>query len=271
MPQGLAVSGKTAWLSGFRHRKGFGKRPCQLVRVDLVSGRRLQFHSAIFGRVGHRPRTYCRHGGGILQRGRWLWVAEKSKLWLVDPARKGSVLNAKRVWRIEAPVRGSAIVATKTRIGLVPFQTGAGPHIYWFPIKALMRPGVLDLAVRRSGRSQVGAVASTRIPRYTQGATLDSRGRLYLTRSSLACGELVTPSGRREGLHPRRGRDPVRATRPASVDRERVRRPALLAARQAADPGGGELRMATPAGRKTHRVRVRCPLTARPGSQPLTE
>ena len=202
VPQGLAITGKTAWLSGFRHRAGFGKRPCQLVRVGLVKGRRLQFHSAIFGRVGHRPRTYCRHGGGILQRGRWLWVAEKSKLWLVDPARKGSVLNAKRVWRIEAPVRGSAIVATKTRIGLVPFQTQGVPRIYWFPFTSLMRRGVLDLAVRRSGRSQIGAVASTRIPRYTQGATLDSRGRLYLTRSSLACGELVTPSGRRKAFIP---------------------------------------------------------------------
>ena len=169
VPQGLAITGNTAWLSGFRYRKGFGKRPCQLVRVDLVTGRRLQYHSAIYGRVGNRPRTYCRHGGGILQRGPWLWVVEKSKLWLVNPAKKGSVLNARRAWRIKAPVRGSAIVATKTRIGLVPFQIGGVARIYWYDIKSLIRPGVLDLAVRRSGRSQIGAVAHTRIPRYTPG------------------------------------------------------------------------------------------------------
>jgi hypothetical protein len=202
VPQGIAISGNTAWLSGFRHRKGFGKRPCQLVRVDLVTGRRLQFHSAIFGRVGDRPRTYCRHGGGILQRGKWLWIVEKNKLWIVNPARPGSVLNARRAWRIHAPVRGSAIVATKTRIGLVPFQIGGVARIYWYDIQSLIRPGVLDLAVRRSGRSQIGAVASTRIPRFTQGATLDSRGRLYLTRSNLSCGELVTPFGRRKAFIP---------------------------------------------------------------------
>ena len=202
VPQGLAITGNTAWISGFRYRKGFGKRPCQLTRVNLVTGRRLQHHTAIYGRVGNRPRTYCRHGGGILQRGPWLWVVEKSKLWLVNPAKKGSVLNARRAWRIEAPVRGSAIVATKTRIGLVPYQIGGVAQIHWYDIRSLIRPGVLDLAVRRSGRSQIGAVARTRIPRFTQGATLDSRGRLYLARSNLSCGELVTPFGRRKAFVP---------------------------------------------------------------------
>jgi hypothetical protein len=202
VPQGLAITGNTAWLSGFRYRKGFGKRPCQLVRVDLVTGRRLQHHSAIYGSVGKRPRTYCRHGGGILQRGPWLWVVEKSKLWLVDPSRKGDVLDARRAWHIDAPVRGSAIVATRSRIGVVPYQVGGTPRIYWYDLGSVLRRGVLDLAVRSSGRSQIGAVASTRIPRYTQGATLDSRGRLYLTRSNLSCGELVTPFGRRKAFIP---------------------------------------------------------------------
>ena len=202
VPQGLAIQGSTAWLSGFRHRKGFGERPCQLMRVDLMTGRRLQFHSAIYGRVGNRPRTYCRHGGGILQRGRWLWVVEKNKLWLVNPAMKGSVLEARRAWRIKSPVRGSAVVATKTRLGLVPFQKHGVARIHWFDLGALRRRGVLDLGVRRSGSTQIGAVARTRIPRFTQGATLDARGRLFLTRSSLSCGELVTASGRRKAFVP---------------------------------------------------------------------
>src|SRR3954447_24334401 len=55
VPQGLAVSGRTAWISGFRHRPGFGQRPCQLVGVNLFTGKRLAFHSAIFGQVGKRP------------------------------------------------------------------------------------------------------------------------------------------------------------------------------------------------------------------------
>ena len=202
VPQGIAITGNTAWLSGFRYRKGYGNRPCQLVRVDLTTGRRLAFRRAIYGQVGQRPRTYCRHGGGILQRGRLLWIVEKNKLWLVNPLRPGRVLNARRVWRIKSPVRGSAVVATPQRIGLVPFQTRGVAQIHWFTFKRLMRTGVLDLAVRRKGARQLGAVARTHIPSFVQGATTDARGRLFLARSTLACGELVTPAGRRIAFVP---------------------------------------------------------------------
>jgi hypothetical protein len=202
VPQGIASAGSnTAWISGFRYRDGYGKRPCRLLRVDVTTGRRVDFHRAIYGRVGQRPRTYCRHGGGILQRGRALWVVEKNKLWLVDPRQSGNVLNARRVWRLRSPVRGSAVVATAHRIGMVPFQTRGPAYIRWFSIEHLMRPGVLDLAVRRQGKKQLAAVARTRIPTYVQGATMAS-GRLLLARSTLACGELVTPAGRRIALVP---------------------------------------------------------------------
>lgn len=202
VPQGIAVTGNTAWISGYRHRKGFGKRPCQLTRVDLSTGRRLAFHRAIYGQVGKRPRTYCRHGGGLLRRGRWLWVAEASKLWRVDPSRQGTDLEARRVWRIEAPVRGSAIVATDRSIGLVPFVTRGVARIHWYSFERLQRRGVLDLAVKSRGRHQLGAHRRTRIPRLVQGAMLDSRSRLFLARSNLGCGELVTPRGRRLGFIP---------------------------------------------------------------------
>jgi len=202
VPQGLAfAAGNTAWISGFRHRDGYGQRPCRLLRVDLTTGRRVELRRAIYGRVGKRPRTYCRHGGGILARGGSLWVAEKNKLWLVDPKKPGSVLNARRVWRLRSPIRGSAVVANGNRIGLVPFQTRGPAYIHWFGIKRLMRPGVLDLAVRRKGRKQLGAAARTRIPTYVQGATM-SAGRLFVARSNLACGEVVTPTGRRIALVP---------------------------------------------------------------------
>lgn len=202
VPQGLAISGRSAWISGFRYRKGYGQRPCRLVRVDLVTGKRLASHRAIYGQVGERPRTYCRHGGGIIQRGRWLWLVEKNKLWLVDSTQRGNVLDATRVWRLQAPVRGSAIVARGDRVGMVPFEKRGVARIYWFSFKRLMKPGVLDLARRHDGRRQLGPIVSTRIPRLVQGATMDASGRLYLSRSNLACGELVTPRGRRVAFIP---------------------------------------------------------------------
>ena len=202
VPQGLAfAAGNTAWISGFRHRVGYGKRPCRLLRVDLTTGRRVELRGVIYGRVGQRPRTYCRHGGGILARGGALWVAEKNKLWLVDPKKSGNVLNARRVWRLRSPVRGSSVVTTGNRIGLVPFQMRGPAYIHWFGIKRLMRTGVLDLAVRSQGRKQLGAASRTRVPTYVQGAAM-AGGRLFVARSNLACGELVTPNGRRIALVP---------------------------------------------------------------------
>jgi hypothetical protein len=202
VPQGLAVVGRTAWVSGFQFHEGYGQRPCQLRQIDLFTGRQLAFHSAVFGRVGLRPRTYCRHGGGILRRGAYLWVVEKNKLWKVDPASRRRVLNATRVWRIKSPARGSAIVATRKLIGLVPYQERGRAHIHWYSFKQLRKRGVLDLGARSNGRTQIGAVGRTPVPRFVQGATLDARGGLYLARSRLACGELITPGGRRLGFVP---------------------------------------------------------------------
>jgi hypothetical protein len=202
VPQGLAITGRTAWISGFRFRPGYGQRPCQLMKVDIVTGKRLAFHGAIFGRVGDRPRTYCRHGGGVIASGRHLWLVEKNKLWLVDPSRGGNVLEAKRVWRIKSPVRGSAIVANRERIGLVPHVTNGDARIYWFVSRRLLQPGVFDLGLTHVGTHQLGPIRSTRIPRLVQGATLDSSGRLYLSRSNLSCAELVTPHGRRVAFIP---------------------------------------------------------------------
>jgi len=202
VPQGLAISGSTAWVSGFRFRKGYGERPCQLRQINLATGRQLAYHGPIYGRVGKRPRTYCRHGGGILRRGAYLWIVEKNKLWQVDPTSTRTALTARRVWRIKAPARGSAIVATRTRIGLVPFVTRGHPSVYWFRFKQLQKPGVLDLAAHSRGSTQVGAAARNRVPTFVQGATLGAAGGLYLARSTLACGELVTPGGRRLGFIP---------------------------------------------------------------------
>ena len=202
VPQGIAVLGRTAWVSGFRYRKGYGQRPCRLMGVSLVTGKRVALHRAIYGRVGNRGRTYCRHGGGIMKRGKWLWIVEKNKLWKVDPSSKESVLTAHRVWRIKAPARGSAIVATHKRIGLVPFRTKGRAHIYWFTFKQLRKRGVTDLGARAQGSNQVGAVARTRVPTLVQGATISPSGKLYLARSNLSCSELVTPGGRRLGFVP---------------------------------------------------------------------
>ena len=171
-PQGLAfAAGNTAWISGFRHRDRYGHAAMQApARRPDHRAERLELHRSIYGRVGKRPRTYCRHGGGILARGGALWVVEKNKLWLVDPKKSGSVLNARRVWRLRSPIRGSAVVANGNRIGLVPYQTRGPAHIHWFAHQA---PDALGRArPRRTPQGQEAASASRPgpgIPSYRAG------------------------------------------------------------------------------------------------------
>jgi hypothetical protein len=196
VPQGLAVAGRTAWVSGFRYAPGYGERACRLLRIDLRNGRALE-RRALVGRVGKRPSTYCRHGGGMAQtRGGWLWVVQSGKLWLFRGKAAGNTIHAARVWRLEAPVRGSSVVFTRHLVGLVPFQLSGVPHIYWFKVRTMLRPHVLDLGARRRRGVDLVAAARTRIPTYVQGAAMGPHGSLYLSRSNLACGELVTPKGR---------------------------------------------------------------------------
>ena len=202
VPQGLAVTGASAWVAGYLHKRGYGQRACRLLHLDLATGALLSSRRVV-GRVGQRPKTYCRHGGGVFSRGRWVWIVEKNRLWKVRPsASRSRTLEATRVWRIKSPLRGSSVVATSRRIGLVPYQKTGRAYIHWFDFKALRRSAVLDLDTRTVGRTQLGAAARTRIPSHVQGATIGPDGRLYLARSSLACGELVTPWGRRVAFVP---------------------------------------------------------------------
>ncbi len=202
VPQGLVVDGRRAWVSGFRFQEKYGGRACRLVQIDLRSGQGLD-RRGLVGQVGRRPSTYCRHGGGLGETGGgWLWVVQKSKLWAFHPSARGRTIRATRVWRLEAPVRGSSVVFKPKQVGLVPFQTSGRPRIYWFSLRKLLRRNVLDLGARKGRGVDLVADGSTRVPTHVQGATIGPDGGLYLARSTLACGELVTPRWRRVAFVP---------------------------------------------------------------------
>lgn len=201
VPQGVVVDGRTAWISGFRFQEGYGERACRLMEVNLRTGAALGQWS-LEGRVGRRPSTYCRHGGGIARHGRSLWMVQKSKLWQVDPhtARDG-VIRASRVWKLQSPVLGSSVVFREGQVGLVPFQLSGVPHIYWFDMHKLWRPEVLDLGARKRRGVDLAAASRTRVPTHVQGAAIGPDDTLYLSRSNLGCGELVA-RGRPVGFVP---------------------------------------------------------------------
>jgi hypothetical protein len=208
VPQGLALDGDTAWVSGYRWHRGFGERACRLLHVSLRTGRLLASTDKVEARVyGPRP-TFCRHGGALSLDRHGLWVVESNRLWLVDPARVGRRDQVRRVWRLEAPLRGSVLVDGSRAVLGVGGWRGSGPgRMRWFRYRDVLAPGVTALVAGGApGTHQAGAVRTSATVRRVQGA---SRARgpgagpgVWATASTSSCGMLVAPGGRRFGLVP---------------------------------------------------------------------
>ncbi len=203
VPQGLALDGRTAWVSGYRWRQAYGDRPCRLLRVDLRTGRLLASADRLTGSVGDRRPTFCRHGGALSLDRHGLWLAEADRLWLVDPAKVGTGEEVLRVWRTERPVRGSALVdGSRSEIALVSFSDRSAGRTRWYSFDDLLADGVTTLvAGRAAGPDQAGATRTTPAVRRVQGTTRGPGG-VWSTSSVSTCGMLVTPAGRRVAFAP---------------------------------------------------------------------
>jgi len=186
VPQGLAISGTTAFVSGYRWHERRSERPCQLLVVDLETGRTLEFLERFEAPIYRPEPTYCRHGGGLELTSHGLWVAESERLWLLDPALVGHGDPVLRAWRLQRPIEGSSLVVDDERLGLAGFSTRRPGRISWFRLDDVLAPGVTLLAEpeRRD-----------RVPKRLQGITAGPDG-IWLSSSSTHCAELRTP-GRR--------------------------------------------------------------------------
>jgi hypothetical protein len=199
VPQGLAVDGRTAWVTGYDGSARRSKRACRLLKIDLRRLEVVASHRRLTGAVPGRGATYCRHGGAVVADGpKRLWVIETRRLWLLDPRLVGRKDPVRRVWRLEDGVRGSVGV-------MVPGKgLGLGRHaqrgrIDWFDPQRL----------RRSHRTILRASRTERAPRGLQGLTygrLRPGGRpgVWLTRGVRGCGFAVLqgPWGQRLPIAP---------------------------------------------------------------------
>jgi len=186
VPQGLAIRGRTAFISGYQWREDRSERACQLLVLDLRTGRTLEFLDRFEAPIyGDRP-TYCRHGGGLEITRDGLWVAESERLWLLDPQLVGHGDPVLRAWRVERPTEGSTLVVDGDRLGLAGFSTHHPGRISWFDLDDVLAPGVTLLAAPE----RVGHV-----PIRLQGIATGPGG-LWLSSSSTHCAELKVP-GRR--------------------------------------------------------------------------
>ncbi|MDX6358141.1 MAG: hypothetical protein QOH37_1195 [Nocardioidaceae bacterium] len=197
VPQSLALDGHTAWVSGYTWHENVGDRACRLLHVRLRTGEVLADQGRLVGAPEGRTPTFCRHGGGLAMNWRGLWIAEKERLWLVDPAKVGTGQRAVlRVWSIKSPVFGSTTVIRHRRIGLAFFRRQHDSGIKWFRIRDLMADGVLDLVGVATDPSQVAPVARARVPGYIQGMTYRPGHRgLMVAASRRGCGVLILADG----------------------------------------------------------------------------
>lgn len=192
VPQGLVVEGGLAILSGYREARP-GHRFCQLVVADADTGRTRVVLRHLSSTIG-ATRVECRHGGGLTAGPEGLWLAQSSRLWLLDVAalQRGDD-PVRRVWEIRGPVRGSALARRPGAIGLVGWADHRRQRVFWVRIDRLLTAGVgaVDLT---AGSGVAVPIAHRQVPSRVQGAAWGPGG-LWLTRSTTYCGLLVRPDG----------------------------------------------------------------------------
>jgi hypothetical protein len=196
VPQGMAVSGTTAYLAGFDGTQPARRRYCSVERVDLRTGRLVARNDPVRGSVGGAPPIICRHGGGLVVDDHGVWLAETVRLWLLDP----TTLEVVRGWALEPPVRGSfAVHAPSGLLGLGRFSKRTHGQVDWFSPETLLAPGKVLV-------TPADATSSDWAPGRAQGAvfaSLDGRAAgLWFVRSHSACGILVGPRKQRRGFVP---------------------------------------------------------------------
>ncbi len=196
MPQGLTVERGTAWVSGYDGGGAPGTRYCRVQRIDLTDGTVLGQVGQVTGAAGPRLPVSCRHGGGVLKDRFGLWLAETTRLWLLDP----DSLAVRRVWPLVDPLSGGFLVRDdRGLLGVGDFSRRVGARLTWFDPKSLLASDLIDVT-----RSQ--AVRSQPAPRLAQGAVWADFGPgpagVWFVTSVTRCGALVGPGGMRRGFIP---------------------------------------------------------------------
>lgn len=195
VPQGVALIGDEAVVSGYDGGGPEETHVCRLLRVDLTSGRQLADTGPITGAALGND-LVCRHGGGVVVEEDRLWVVATRRLWLLDP----DTLEVRRIWQLEERVWGSwLVIDDRGRLGIGAFRDDRPGRLWWFDVDSV-------LAAETSALDEATSVGDRRVTSNAQGALWGDLGPgrpgLWLTVSNTLCGVLLSPGGRRIAFLP---------------------------------------------------------------------
>lgn len=199
VPQGLALDGNTAWISGHAWDRELHHQSCQVMQIDLRSGKLLKFAPRVKGSVGKLRPVVCRHGGALALTKEGLWLIETARIWLLDPRRVGRADQIKRAWRVIKPAKGSVGAIDGDHLVLGGFTSVAKARIDWFSMAELLARGRVELRPKErriEGSRYVTALKSQPAPTKLQGLQFDPDGELVIVRSSPKCGEMRVGSAK---------------------------------------------------------------------------
>lgn len=174
VPQGLTVVDDAVYVAAYKSVEGAGRGLCRLYRLDTGKG-----HTT--GALDLPAQ--CGHAGGMARGapGR-VWVADTRDIFEVQidaPASPG-IGKVVRHIHLRGQVKGSFATGTGDALWLGTYETFGEPRLYRFPLAKL-----------KDEISEQDADASVVVPLRSQGAALDAKGELWVTRSSGSFGELV--------------------------------------------------------------------------------
>jgi hypothetical protein len=176
VPQGLAVRGDTAWVSGYDGSRNLGRRYCLLMKVSLKTGPHRRGHGAI--RLPHRL-SPCRRAGARRREP----VAVTTQTPVADGSRHARDARHAR--------------ARRPHLRVVRHRARRGDWTWVFqPTPA--RPVRLDLhrGTRHDRSVRGGRVgARTTADSGAWWGTIGQRTGLWLTTSVTRCGVLTGPGG----------------------------------------------------------------------------
>jgi hypothetical protein len=141
VPQSLEISGRTAYVGGYGPSRLRGLGHCQIAVVDLRTGRTSAFQDGIVLRGRYPGWVRCDHGGGMGLSKEGLWLTQRHRIWLLDPAKLGTgVSPVVRTWTLPAAMRASTLLVHAGRLALASFNPAGGGRIWWFDLHTVLAP-----------------------------------------------------------------------------------------------------------------------------------